>query len=321
MTNETREEKNMPEEIKKKTDNSTLIITFLAGFKQVSQNSFVVKAADVLNIPALKVNGGKIEYSEYLDDVKTLRKVYIENEEFASEITEEQISDQAVARLITNKITAELARKYDVQVSTEDVEKAKEELLANFDDQEKADEELMSIYGWTMEKYINKVIKPVLLEQNLAKFLKENSNKVDEKYLSEEVSARHILFQFEGEESNDDLKARAQEVLDRIKNGEDFSILATEFGTDATRNNGGELGYIARGITVPEFENIIFSVAPGTLIDEPVKTEFGYHIIEVLDKRDTVDFESYLTDQIKSADVKILININNPLEDYLNSLE
>ena len=74
----------------------------------------------------------------------------------------------------------------------------------------------------------------------------------------------------------------AKSLIDRIKSGEDFSDLAKEYSHDPTAENGGSLGYFAKGDMVKEFEDASFSAKKGDVIG-PVKTIFGYHIIKISD--------------------------------------
>jgi len=84
--------------------------------------------------------------------------------------------------------------------------------------------------------------------------------------------------------TDEEALALAKELVKRLRAGEDFAKLAKEYSDDpGSRDNGGDLGWFGRGRVVPEFEKAAFSLKPGEISD-PVKTMFGYHIIQVLEK-------------------------------------
>jgi peptidyl-prolyl cis-trans isomerase C len=91
----------------------------------------------------------------------------------------------------------------------------------------------------------------------------------------EEVHARHILVPTEDE---------AKAVLAQLKTGADFATLAKEKSKDPGAAEGGDLGYFTKDQMVPEFANVAFKLDKGQISD-PVKTQFGWHIIKVEDKR------------------------------------
>jgi peptidyl-prolyl cis-trans isomerase C len=91
----------------------------------------------------------------------------------------------------------------------------------------------------------------------------------------EEVRARHILVETEDE---------AKALLEQIKGGADFATLAKEKSKDPGAAEGGDLGYFTKDQMVPEFAEVAFKMYPGQL-SNPVKTQFGWHIIKVEDKR------------------------------------
>ena len=91
-----------------------------------------------------------------------------------------------------------------------------------------------------------------------------------------EVHARHILV-----ETEDQAKA----ILAELKKGGDFAAIAKQKSKDPGAANGGDLGYFTEDQMVPEFAQAAFKLEPGQLSD-PVKTQFGWHIIKVEDKRD-----------------------------------
>ncbi len=93
----------------------------------------------------------------------------------------------------------------------------------------------------------------------------------------EEVHARHILVKTEDE---------AKEVIKELDAGKDFAEVAKEKSTDPNKSDGGDLGYFQRGRMVKEFDDAAFSMPVGTYSKTPVKTDFGFHVIKVEDKRD-----------------------------------
>ena len=90
----------------------------------------------------------------------------------------------------------------------------------------------------------------------------------------EQRCARHILF-------NKDQREKAEEVKGQLQNGADFAERAKEFSQDpAGAENGGDLGCLGKGETVPSFEEAVFNARQGEIVG-PVESEFGYHLIEV----------------------------------------
>jgi parvulin-like peptidyl-prolyl isomerase len=127
------------------------------------------------------------------------------------------------------------------------------------------------------------------------------TTKVDEatarKYYDEhksdyvQVKARHILIRFKGsavplkkdakELTDEEALAKAQEIRKKLVDGADFATLAKAESDDAGSGaNGGDLGTFGKGRMVPAFEQVAFTIAVGEL-SEPVKSQFGYHIIKV----------------------------------------
>jgi peptidyl-prolyl cis-trans isomerase D len=101
------------------------------------------------------------------------------------------------------------------------------------------------------------------------------------------VRAAHILFKTEGKspEETEKIKAKASEVLARVKKGEDFTALAKKYSEDdGSASQGGDLGFFGRGQMVPEFENAAFTLKEGNISDLIV-TKYGFHIIKVFEKQ------------------------------------
>lgn len=100
----------------------------------------------------------------------------------------------------------------------------------------------------------------------------------------EQTHARHILIKPSEIVSEDEAKRKINMLKERLDNGDDFVKLARQYSEDASANNGGDLGWVNPGDTVPQFEEVMNTLKPGE-ISAPVKTQFGWHLIQVLDRR------------------------------------
>ena len=223
------------------------IVLSVRAVRNLSESPIVLKVAEVLNLSVARVNSSAIPYILYIDDLQTLKRFYEKAPEGSvPSFTDEEISDQALSRLIVNTIIKDLARDFKVAITEEDIDEIKEELFAPYSDETAVEAELSEQYGWDIDTYIKKIIRPLVLEQKVTEaFSAGETGDVGADYeLGEEIKARHILFRVEGEDEDDaQVMVQAEEVLERIKNGEDFAELAAEFGSDATKDNGGDLGW------------------------------------------------------------------------------
>jgi len=100
----------------------------------------------------------------------------------------------------------------------------------------------------------------------------------------EQTKLRHILIKLSEIVSESDAQQRMIMIKERLDNSGDFAELARQYSEDASANSGGDLGWVNPGDTVPQFEQAMNLLAPGE-ISEPVRTPFGYHIIQVLERR------------------------------------
>lgn len=100
----------------------------------------------------------------------------------------------------------------------------------------------------------------------------------------EQTKLRHILVKLSEIMSDADAQQRMVIIKERLDNGADFAELARQYSEDASANSGGDLGWVNPGDTVPQFEQAMNLLAPGE-ISEPVRSPFGWHIIQVQDRR------------------------------------
>ena len=122
--------------------------------------------------------------------------------------------------------------------------------------------------------YFQTKIQPTITEENIrARFEKEMAGRTPQ----QEVSARHILVKTEEE---------AKAIITELDGGADFIELAKKKSTGPSGPQGGDLGFFGPGRMVPEFETAAFALEKGAYTKEPVRSQFGYHVIKVDDKRD-----------------------------------
>lgn len=130
----------------------------------------------------------------------------------------------------------------------------------------------MTLLSLVLKKEIEEKVQ--VADEEAKEFYDKNQDKFKR---GEEVSASHILVGTEKE---------ANDVLARLKKGEGFAKLATALSKDThSAAKGGDLGFFGRGRMVPEFEEAAFSLKPGE-IGAPLKTQFGYHIIKVTERKE-----------------------------------
>lgn len=148
------------------------------------------------------------------------------------------------------------SKNYEQDADVQDaLEKMKEEVLTNYYLKKEMEKITVS------DKEINDYY-----QQNKSNFLAEAS-----------VKASHILVKDE---------AQAKDLISKIKNGGNFEQLAKEHSTCPSGKNGGDLGYFSKGQMVKPFEDAAFALKTGEMTENPVQTQFGWHIIKVTDKKE-----------------------------------
>lgn len=191
---------------------------------------------------------------------------------------------QVLETLITEKIIDVEAKKQNITVSEEEIEAEINELMESYGGEELF-KQALEYYGYTMDDIkknvtvntkIKKLVEPsiTITEEEMKEYFEKNKDSFDQE---EQVKARHILV---------DTEEEAKEIKGKIDAGEDFAELAKEYSKDeGSKAAGGSLGYFGRGRMVASFEEAAFSLEIGE-VSEPVKSDFGYHIIKVEDKKE-----------------------------------
>ena len=128
------------------------------------------------------------------------------------------------------------------------------------------------------------------------------NNNIEQYSTPEQVRASHILIKTDGKDEAA-AKAKAEDILKQAKAGADFAELAKKYSEDeGSAKNGGDLDYFGRGRMVPEFDQAVFAMQPGQISDL-VKTQYGYHIIKLVDKKNATtrplqDVRQQIIDQL-----------------------
>lgn len=133
-----------------------------------------------------------------------------------------------------------------------------------------------------LEEAKEQIIRNTYMQGEIEKKLTESRMKkayddfIKEQPEVEEAKAAHILVEDE---------QLAKDIIAKLKDGGDFAALAKENSKDNTAENGGDLGYFSKTDVVPEFAEAAFALSEGKYTEAPVKSQFGFHVIKLEDKR------------------------------------
>jgi peptidyl-prolyl cis-trans isomerase SurA len=123
----------------------------------------------------------------------------------------------------------------------------------------------------------------------------------EERRLVRQTNARHILIRTNEITADSDARTRLQQLRERVTAGDDFANLARSHSDDqASAIKGGDIGWVGPGKMVPEFEETMDATAIGQ-VSQPFKTRFGWHIVQVLDRRQHDETEQARRDAARKA--------------------
>ncbi|MFQ5788028.1 MAG: peptidylprolyl isomerase [Thermodesulfobacteriota bacterium] len=211
-------------------------------------------------------------------------------------LVEERIIDD----LVTQLVLKQFIRKENIQIDPnrieEEIKVFRENIKNNPDTRDKSLETLLEEQGGSIEELrvamdislsLDEYLERTTSEEETKKYFTENIGNFN----GETVTASHILVDtrnIKDEEKLNQAKEKIEELKKELDNGADFAKLAEKNSDCPSAKNGGDLGVIVRGQMVDEFEDAAFNTEVNT-VSEPVKTQFGYHIIKVTDKQEGKD--------------------------------
>jgi peptidyl-prolyl cis-trans isomerase SurA len=131
---------------------------------------------------------------------------------------------------------------------------------------------------------IGEVSKPIRSPNGFHVVKITNKRNTDSTLIVEQTKVRHILIKLNEVVSEQEAKQKMDSLKERLDNGDQFEDLARQYSEDGSANSGGDLGWVNPGDTVPQFEEAMNALAPGE-ISEPIRSPFGWHIIQVLERR------------------------------------
>ena len=235
------------------------------------------------------VDGEKISKDDYKDELSFYASMLA---------SQQQLKNSIVTMMVQDKLIANDIKKNDIKIDDKEVDDALMQSVQNFGGQEQFDKTLDD-YNMSLDKFKETLKKDLMYKKHREWFDTNNEVTDDEikKYFEDnkdefvKVDASHILVQDE---------ETAKDIKEKINNGEDFAKLAEEYSTDtASAKNGGSVGAFAKGQMVKEFEDAAFAMKEGEVSD-PVKSQFGYHIIKVNKVTDSFeDSKDEITKKIK----------------------
>ena len=206
-------------------------------------------AAGEGNPVVAKLKGGEVTRLEVFNFIQTLPPQ-------TRQLPLEQLYPMALEQVINSKIIAEKTKGVNLDSDAEfkkQLAEAKKQITR-------------TVY---IENLVNKKVTDEKLKEAYEKYVKAFPDVQD-------VKARHILVKDE---------AKAKDLIKQLGEGKDFAELAKANSTDGTAASGGELGYFAKTEVVPPFADAAFALNVGEYSKKPVKTDFGYHVIKVEEKR------------------------------------
>lgn len=303
---------------------NSIIIFFLLSVLTYSQELKLENKQSIDRVVA--IIGNEIVMSSEVD-AQMARLLQQDN---SIDFNDEDKRKEVLDALVDEKLLIQKAEKDSIQVSDQEIDQRWDQLLSMWKSQYGSLSRVEQLFGKTLSRIkldFRDQIKNQILTQklNFSKFgdLSVSSKEVEEfynkykdslKYLPDQYEVSHIVVNVKVDNSaKDNAYKLAKSIRDSIINGVDFAQLALNNSEDqTTKNEGGELGWVKKGLLFPEFEKAAFSLTEGET-SLPIETPFGYHIIQTLKKK---------TDQVNTRHILIKFSsANNNKEKVIDLLK
>jgi len=208
---------------------------------------------------AAVVDGTLIMNENFQKEVNSLIGFYSKQTTTTSAPSREIIEKTVLSTLIKRTFMEDRATSLDVDVTEEEIDNEYNTFVEEAGGEYAALEQLQSLYSWSAETFKTQVLKPYLVRKKL------------EALLVADETIRSLARQ------------KADAILQKVQSEEQtFESLADEYSQDGNASSGGDIGFIKKGETVQEFEDVAFSLAEGETSDL-VETTYGFHIIKALE--------------------------------------
>lgn len=238
-----------------------------------SQSRWIERVEKIIPFPAAAVEGKKwVSIAEFSENSRSVRRFY-ENQDFSQvglrvdfntpdgakrlKIREKEV----LGKMIEDEAILILAEKEGISVSAKDLEDNVDKKMEEYGNRDNVKGELQRLYGWTIEDFKEKIVKPSLYREKLAEVY-------GKKYQDNEAAKKRI--------------EEAEQLL--AKKEKSFSEAVSQFSEGSTAQAGGELGWFKKDQIIPEIADKIFSLKKGER--SPVlESQLGFHIVEMEEKK------------------------------------
>ncbi len=258
-------------------------------------------AQDTANPVVIDIDGQEItktdfdeRFSFFISDMAAQQNMQLPLTEEAKAALQE-LKPAFLEQFLTEQVVLKLAKERGYELPEGYVDAQLQNLKDQFDDEESYQQGIIDA-GIPSEDFLKNLIKEAYLSSQVVTQMRDDleipdwrvelyyATHADEFKSPEQACARHILVETEEE---------ALDIIKQLKDGAGFSEMAKEHSLDpGSGSRGGDLGCFPRGAMVPSFNDAAFSLELNT-VSEPIKSQFGYHIISVSERKEagTIDFD------------------------------